>query len=188
MWHGRASPSVMPPQVPVGCLREKYEELKEKTKNHISMYAGQWVRITKVIRDVGGGQLVEREFCKEYGTFVEVGVLGDYEKAIEMGAYALTSEVTRDDHPIGGSLYPGVYELQQGLRKCSDEEWNMVLVVEVEDDVCKDKALKTQNNARKNRDQVPDDVDDTLQEKLSKYPRIVRRWPHAIALWGRAAP
>jgi len=142
-------------QAPDGCLSR--EECVKMLKAD-GMYAGKWVRVTKVIRDVGGGELMEREVYKEYGSFEEVGVLGDYSMADEMGAYELTSEVTRDDHPIGGSSYPGVYELQQELHRCSEEEMNMALAVEDTD------------GARKDKDQ---DDDDALQEKQ------VKKRPHS---------
>ena len=139
--------------LPDGCLtRENYVKLKEKT---YGTYAGLWARVTKVIRDVGGGELMEREVYTEYGSFEEVGVLGDYSLADEVGAFKLTSEVTRDDHPIGGSSFPGVYELQQELRRCSEEEMkNMALAVEDEGD------------ARKDKDQ--DDEDEKLEDKNLK--------------------
>ena len=160
-------PSFMPPQVPDGCMtRESYMKLKEETHG---MYAGMWARVTKVLRDVGEGKLVERHVYTEYGSFEEVGVLGDYSMAAEKGAFKLTSDVTCDDRPIGGDPFPGFYELSQELRRCSVEELkNMALAMEDEDDALQEKQEKKRPHPE-------------MADKIEEHrPRVLRRWRRGV--------
>ena len=97
---------------------------------------------------------------KKYDDIEEVRVLRDYRKPDEMDE-------------------TGMYEQKQELHQCSGEEGNKALAVEVADhtDKDKDKELEFEDDGGKEMDQ---DDDDAPEEKMSKYPRIVRRWPRGV--------